>query len=65
MEASITLNPKEQKRPVVLNAVVAGQSTTAEAAASRPEASAALRLYESGVIEHPGVHMVIPLPRWM
>lgn len=34
MEASITLNPSEQKRLVVLNAVVAGQSTTAEAAAS-------------------------------
>lgn len=34
MEASITLNRNEQKRLLVLNAVVAGQSTAAEAAAS-------------------------------
>jgi transposase len=34
MEASITLNRNEQKRMLVLNAVVAGQSTVAEAAAS-------------------------------
>lgn len=34
MEASITLNRSEQKRLLVLNAVVAGQSTVAEAAAS-------------------------------
>lgn len=34
MEASITLNSREQKRLLVLNAVVAGQSTVAEAAAS-------------------------------
>jgi transposase len=34
MEASITLNPSEQKRLLVLNAVVAGQSTVGEAAAS-------------------------------
>ena len=34
MEASITLNRNEQKRLLVLNAVVAGQSTVAEAAAS-------------------------------
>lgn len=34
MEASITLNRAEQKRLLVLNAVVAGQSTVAEAAAS-------------------------------
>lgn len=34
MEASITLNRREQKRLLVLNAVVAGQSTVAEAAAS-------------------------------
>jgi transposase len=34
MEASITLNSNEQKRWLVLNAVVAGQSTGAEAAAS-------------------------------
>lgn len=34
MEASITLNRHEQKRLLVLNAVVAGQSTVAEAAAS-------------------------------
>jgi transposase len=34
MEASSTLNRSEQKRLLVLNAVVAGQSTVAEAAAS-------------------------------
>lgn len=34
MEASIILSRTEQKRLVVLNAVVAGQSTVAEAAAS-------------------------------
>jgi transposase len=34
MEASITLNRRDQKRLLVLNAVVAGQSTVAEAAAS-------------------------------
>jgi transposase len=34
MEASIILNGNEQKRLLVLNAVVAGQSTVAEAAAS-------------------------------
>jgi transposase len=34
VEASITLNRQEQKRLLVLNAVVAGQSTVAEAAAS-------------------------------
>ncbi len=35
MEASRTLNPSEQKRVLALNAVVAGQSTVGEAAASR------------------------------